>query len=294
MTSLTSGGAILLVAGRVDHRGEEVSILADLVVDWEAAVTRGPEAFARDVAAGDRGGGRRRASNGGSGQVPVSGRPSQPPWRVGAVRAAARDGAPESPSTGQPGLSVPPAPDRAQRRVIMRVSPLRAAARPAEADELGILPDLPNEGGADTGPGALDRLPPIAPAEPIPTYREPPGLEAAAFDGGDEPPLPDEVRQRVAEDATASTAPTDAGIGHVLHVRFSTVAGTDRVVGAMEAFRAVLRDRPGGTRVVIHLPSGSGVGALPMELRTGVAYDTELLAEVQRRLGQGIVELQLR
>ncbi len=176
----------------------------------------------------------------------------------------------------------------------MRVSPLRAADRPAEADELGILPYLPNEGGADTGPGALDRLPPIAPAEPIPTYREPPGLAAATFDGGDEPPLPDEVRQRVAEDATASTAPTDAGIGHVLHVRFSTVAGTDRVVGAMEAFRAVLRDRPGGTRVVIHLPSGSGVGALPMELRTGVAYDTELLAEVQRRLGQGIVELQLR
>ena len=48
-------GAILLVAGRVDHRGEEVSLLADLVTDWDGAVARGPEAFAREVAAGDRG-----------------------------------------------------------------------------------------------------------------------------------------------------------------------------------------------------------------------------------------------
>jgi hypothetical protein len=30
-----------------------------------------------------------------------------------------------------------------------------------------------------------------------------------------------------------------------------------------------------------------------MELRRGVAYDAELLAEIQRRLGTGIVELQL-
>ena len=48
-------GSILLVAGRIDHRGEEVSLLADLVTDWDSAVSRGPEAFAREVAAGDRG-----------------------------------------------------------------------------------------------------------------------------------------------------------------------------------------------------------------------------------------------
>jgi hypothetical protein len=30
-----------------------------------------------------------------------------------------------------------------------------------------------------------------------------------------------------------------------------------------------------------------------MELRRGVAYDAELLAEVRRRLGDGIVELSL-
>ncbi len=55
-------GTILLVAGRIDHRGEEVSLLADLAVDWDGALARGPEAFAREVAAGDRG---RRPPRGG-------------------------------------------------------------------------------------------------------------------------------------------------------------------------------------------------------------------------------------
>ena len=53
-------GAILLVAGRIDHRGDEVSLLADLVATWDEAVVKGNEAFARDVAAGDRGAFRRR------------------------------------------------------------------------------------------------------------------------------------------------------------------------------------------------------------------------------------------
>src|SRR5207253_9826178 len=66
-------GSILLVAGRVDHRGEEVSLLADIVVPWDDAVARGPEAFAREVAAGDRGAPRRRQPvpvGPGSGQAP--------------------------------------------------------------------------------------------------------------------------------------------------------------------------------------------------------------------------------
>src|SRR4051812_26041174 len=60
-------GAILLVAGRIDHRGEEVSLLADLAVDWDAAIARGPDAFARDVAEGDRGRGRRGGGGAGNG-----------------------------------------------------------------------------------------------------------------------------------------------------------------------------------------------------------------------------------
>src|SRR5207247_3794063 len=48
-------GAILVVAGRVDHRGEDVSLLAALVGDWETAVARGPEQFGRGVGGGRRG-----------------------------------------------------------------------------------------------------------------------------------------------------------------------------------------------------------------------------------------------
>jgi hypothetical protein len=60
----------------------------------------------------------------------------------------------------------------------------------------------------------------------------------------------------------------------------------------MEELRTMLRDRPGATRVVFHLP-GQGGGTLPMEVRGGVAYDSELLAEVQRRVGEGLVRLEI-
>ena len=49
-------GRILLIAGRIDHKGEEISLLADLAVDWDDAVAQGPDAFARD--GGGRGSGR--------------------------------------------------------------------------------------------------------------------------------------------------------------------------------------------------------------------------------------------
>ena len=77
----------------------------------------------------------------------------------------------------------------------------------------------------------------------------------------------------------------------MLNVRFVREAGTDRLVSAMQAFKAVLRERPGGTRVVVHVPAPGG-SALPMELR-GVAYDAELVAELQRRVGDGVIDLQL-
>src|SRR6476659_11057104 len=53
-------GEILLVAGRIDHKREEVSLLADLALECHAAAAAGEESFARQVAAGDRGGGGRR------------------------------------------------------------------------------------------------------------------------------------------------------------------------------------------------------------------------------------------
>ena len=131
-------------------------------------------------------------------------------------------------------------------------------------------------------------LPAIAPAEPVSTYPEVAGADSAP-DTDEEPSVPDEARARIVADATAD-APIDAGPGTTLHVRFAGSVPSERMVGAMEAFRAVMRDRPGTTKVVIHVP---GPGGGEMELRRGVAYDAELLAEVRRRLGDGLVELRL-
>jgi hypothetical protein len=114
---------------------------------------------------------------------------------------------------------------------------------------------------------------------------------AAGDDLTEEPPLPDEVRSRAAAAAQAPSRPLEASPGAVLNVRFARQAGTDRVVSAMHAFRVVLRERPGTTRVVVHVPAPGG-RALPMELR-GVAYDAELVAEVLRRVGDDVIELQL-
>jgi DNA polymerase III subunit alpha len=267
-------GAILAVAGRVDHRGEDVSLLVDIVMEWDAAVAKGAEAFAREVAAGDRGRGPRRQ--------PVAVGP-------GVASSAGGNGANGGFSTnggnrgtGDAGGSSPtaaPAP-----REIPYVSPLRPEFRRVAAP-----PDTATTSAVATAaqPAA------IAPAEPIPTYQEPPGLERIAPDDDLEPALPDEARDRAALAARAPTPPVDAPATAILHVTFASSAGTDRVVGAMEAFKGLLTERPGPTRVVLHVPAPSGGASLPMELRRGVAYDSELLAEVRRRLGEGIVELSL-
>ncbi|MFP5344005.1 MAG: DNA polymerase III subunit alpha [Candidatus Limnocylindria bacterium] len=228
-------GAILLVAGRVDHKGEEVSLLADLAADWDEAVQKGPEAFARDVASGDRG----RNGNG-SRRQPVAVGPG-------------------------PGATAP-------------VATATATRVPAPVHDPGPPPEA---------------MPRIAPLEPVRTYMEAPGSIAAGdTEEGDEPAVPDEARARIVADATASV-PIAAGPDSVLHVRFERAAGADRLVGAMEQVKALLRDRPGSTRVVIHVPAAGGGAPLPMELRRGVAYDAELVAEVRRRLGDGLVVLRL-
>jgi DNA polymerase III subunit alpha len=239
---LLRDGAILLIAGRVDHKGEEVSLLADLIADWDDAAARGPEEFARDVSAGDRGG-----RNGSFRRTPVA---------VG-------------PGAGvQAGASTPVA-------APAFVSPRRAGE---------------NGNGPGTVPEAMPR---IQPGEPVPTYLEAPGAVVTTDeDPHDEPAVPDEVRARIVGDATAD-APVAAGPEAVLHVRFEGTAGPDRLVRAMETVKLLLKDRPGGTKVVLHVPAPGGGQTLPMELRWGVAYDAELLAEVRRQLGDGLVELRL-
>jgi hypothetical protein len=269
-------GEILLVAGRVDHKSEEVSLLADLALEWDAAAAAGEESFARQVAAGDRGGGGRRpAGPNGAGSGVGHGNGPRP----GSFPPVARSLVPVGP--GQPvGVTAGTVPGDMVAATagpavpaIPYVSPRRAGAAPV------------------AGTTAETSLPPIAPAEPVSAYPETLGV-AQGPDQDDEPSVPDEARARIVADAT-SDAPVDAGPDTILHVRFAGSAAPERVVGAMQTFKAVLRDRPGGTRVVIHVPASGGGAALPMELRRGVAYDAELLAEVRRRLGDGLVELRL-
>jgi hypothetical protein len=133
-------------------------------------------------------------------------------------------------------------------------------------------------------------LPPITPAEPIPTYQEPSATSAGEPDDHEEPALPDEARAREAALATASTSPTDVGNGRVLKVRFLGVLD-DRLREAMGTFVELIRARPGETRVLVYLDVAGGAG-LPITLKP-VAYDAEFLAEVNRRLGDGVVELSL-
>jgi hypothetical protein len=242
--------------------------LADLAVEWDAAAAAGEEAFARQVAAGERGGGGRRGPGGsnGNGNITAGHGNGQ---RPGAFPAASRPAVAVGP--GQPaGVAV--------------------GAASAAGPTVAVPYVSPRRGGA-AEPGSAVALPTIAPAEPVSTYPETPGV-AQGPDQDDEPSVPDEARARIVADASADS-PIDAGPETVLHVRFAGSAPPDRVVGAMETFKAVLRDRPGVTRVVIHVPASGGGAALPMELRRGVAYDAELLAEVRRRLGDGLVDLRL-
>ena len=113
----------------------------------------------------------------------------------------------------------------------------------------------------------------------------------SCLESPEEPPLPEEAGSLAAQAAQAPSRPVEASPGAVLNVRFARGAGQDRVVSAMQAFKVLLRERPGGTRVVVHVPAPGG-SALPMELR-GVAYDAELVAEVRRRVGDGVIDLQL-
>lgn len=267
-------GSILVVAGRVDHRGEEVSLLADLVLPWDDVASLGPEAFARQVAAGDRAGPRRRSP------VPVG--PGVPAVPGNGARAGGNGHAPVAaaePVAAAVGADLPRGLGR--RPDIAYVSPLRG----------GRIPDA--------GPLELATvaravaLPPIAPAEPLPTYPGSPTREPIGSpEHDDEPALPDEAREREAASAMAPTQPVQAPeTDSVLHAHFRP-GPAGGLVEAMRAFQALVRERPGETRVVAHVP-GPGGAALPMELRTPVAYDAELLAEVRRRLGEGIVDLRL-
>ena len=163
-------GSILAVAGRVDHRGEDVSLLADLATEWDARRREGPRGVcprsrggrSRSRAAPPAGGGR--AGNGRAGQRQRVGRRERErewPWRAaGRSAGAARD----------------PLRLAAPRRVQAE------APSPSAADSAAIA----TVARASPAP-APDRAAPFGPAEPIPTYQEPPGLERLTPDDDLEP-----------------------------------------------------------------------------------------------------------
>jgi DNA polymerase-3 subunit alpha len=302
-----SDGAILVVAGKVDHRGEEVSLLADLVMPWDEAATLGAEAFARQVArAGDRGprgrvpvgpGAPIGSGSGAPGTFPAAYTVSGGNGSGFGARAATsaengnRNGNGSSVVLARQGLG--------RRPEIAYVSPLRGGrvpdAGPLElpASASATAPLAGAVATASSTPTATPtvNLPLIAPPEPVLTH-DSGDADVAAPNVDVEPALPDEARSRVAAASASPTVPVDiAGASRTLHVRFSR-APSLQLVPAMEALREVLRERPGDTAVVVHVPGPAGA-LLPMPLRGPVAYDAELIAEIQRRLGEGMVDLSL-
>ena len=302
-------------------------MLADLVLPWDEAAALGAEAFARQVAAGDRGSIRRRVPVGpgpGGSPSPVTVRavadtrpverwtPDSEIAPTGNGNRHATNGngnghagnghAFRSGSGGAAGASpeapTPSPPTRfglGRRPEIPYVSPLRDGRIP-DAGPLELPGTVPAAAAAvATAPRAVgggpSSLPAIEPPEPVLTHDDA-DPDAAASDRDIEPALPEEARVRAASAAASPTLPLDAsGSRQVLHVRFGHRPSLE-LVPAMEALRQVIRERPGETSVIVHVP-GPGGSLLPMPLRTSVAYDAELLAEIGRRVGEGVVELRL-
>ena len=263
-------GEILLVAGRVDHK------------------RRGGLAAGRPRGRVGRGGGGRR------GCVRAPGRRRRTGWRRPARQRLER----HRERNGGNGHGNGPRPG-------VRRSAVGRSCRSGRVAAAAVGPGVPGGHTAAGGPvrlasprrgagrarGRRASLPPIAPAEPVSTYPETAGA-AQGPDQDDEPPVPDEARARIVADATAD-APVDAGPGHdpPRPVRRERGAGPGRrrdgdVQG--RAARSAGRDEGRDPR-----PGDRRGAALPMELRRGVAYDAELLAEVRRRLGDGLIDLRL-
>ncbi len=315
--------AILLVAGRVDHKGEGSVILADSVWTWEDATALGPDAFGRQVQATERG---RRGGREGGGRWGGQGAPVAPaPYAGGSSGGgyANGDGNGNGNGTGTSGprrAGGAPVPNEDERRgsggygrpsgggaaaatvrrTIPRVSPLRgggvlgeieievqapaasgptgrATSRPASSAAVSRATAVASAvagGGLASGPRSS-----MSPASPVPATAEP----------ADEPPLSFEAERAAVRQGSAPTRPIEAS-GGTLHVRFGGLAG-EPLSDAFGAVRDILRARPGQTVVVLEVPLGDG-RTQPMELRLRVAYDSELLAELERRFG-GTVSAEL-
>jgi DNA polymerase-3 subunit alpha len=250
-----AGDAILLVAGRVDHKGDETVLLADAVWTWEEAQLMGSSEFARQLGRLDRGRRGPRPSNGyGNGSSYSNG-----------------NGNGNSGNGYANGNGNAHAPDAPGEPVTVRTIPLVSPLRGTEVS-----------GSLDVRIGGAPR--PVG------------GSAAAVVDDPfsateDEPPFPDEVIAVVVAAANEATLPVDAAPDQALHVHFAR-DGQDQVLIAFGALREIIHERPGSTRVVLHVPTADG-RMQRMELRVGIAYDAELLALIERRVGRDAVRLSL-
>ena len=183
--------------------------------------------------------------------------------------------------------------------VIPRVSPLRGAqpegtmtvtiGGPTARQGRQVATSPPDAGPVGDAPPPLE-LPPQDVLEPVSGPTQPPAFEGVGPEGSDEPPLPEEASAAVASAAVAPTVPVEAGPDQVLHVRFAT-APDERLVAIFGELKTLIKSRPGSTPIVLHIPAGVG---RTQEMRLGVriAYDGELVAEIERRFG-GLLQLQL-
>jgi hypothetical protein len=167
------------------------------------------------------------------------------------------------------------------RAALAATRPTNVARPVAVAEDVGLSHARDDLAGVTPTPAGP--LEPAGPPEPV-------SLAPIAEDGSEEPPLPEEVGVAATVAAGLSTVPMEAGPGQVLHIRFQA-APDDRIVAAFTDLRGLIRERPGVTPVVLHIPAGPG-RTREMRLGPGIAYDADLLAEAGRRFG-GLLRLDL-
>jgi DNA polymerase-3 subunit alpha len=104
---------------------------------------------------------------------------------------------------------------------------------------------------------------------------------------------PDLARPDAGRGAMLNADPVEIPPGTVLHIKFKARQSVEETIRAMEIVKRELRSRPGSTRVVVHIPQAGGSQLLPLEQRSGVAWDAGLPAILRDRVGGDGIELEL-
>jgi hypothetical protein len=76
-----------------------------------------------------------------------------------------------------------------------------------------------------------------------------------------------------------------------MHVRFQR-SEQELDANVFRILREIFHEHPGETPVVLHIPIGPG-RSQRMDLRVGVAYDSELIGRIARAIGEQAVEVSL-